>query len=78
MKSIESVIQNTMVKNYGYIVNEYACVRGIIEHIRVLKQFDAELYKNNKETFDKELEKLDIKSESLLTELEQLINKEPV
>lgn len=74
MRSIESVVDNYMIKNYGYLVNEYACVRGIIEHIRVLKQFDAELYKNNKDTFDEELEKLDIKSESLLTELEQLIN----
>ena len=78
MRSIESVVDNYMIKDYGYLVNEYACVRGIIEHIRVLKQFDADLYKNNKEVFDKELAKLDIKSENLLNELEQLINKEPV
>lgn len=78
MRSIESVVDNYMIKNYGFLVNEYACVRGIIEHIRVLKQFHADLYKNNKDVFDKELEKLDIKSENLLNELEQLINKESV
>lgn len=78
MRNIESVVDNYMIKDYGYLVNEYACVRGILENIRVLKQFDADLYKNNKDVFDKELEKLDIKSENLLNELEQLINKEPV
>lgn len=63
-----------MERNYEYLVNEYARVRGTKEHIRVLKQFESEVYKRNKAHIDNELERLEVESEGLLTELEQLIN----
>lgn len=68
-----------MTRNYEDLVNEYARVRGTKEHIRVLKQFESEVYKRNKVHIDNELERLEVESERLLTELEKLINiEEPV
>lgn len=45
----------------------------------MIKQLDSEMYKSNKVHIDNELERLDIESERILTELENLVNeKEPV
>ena len=37
------------MKKYEYLVNELANVKSSTEYIKVLKWFDAEVYKNNKE-----------------------------
>ena len=68
-----------MIKDYDYLINNYAVVRAGIEHISVLKHFGAEVYKNNKENIDKKLEELEKESDNLLTALENIVNeKEPV
>lgn len=68
-----------METKYEYLVGEYARVRSSIEYIRVMKQFDSEQYKNNKEGTDNLLYKLGLESDKLLTALEEIINnKEPV
>ena len=62
------------MKKYENLVNELSNVKASIEYIKVLKWFDAEVYKNNKVHVDNELERLDIERERLLTALEELIN----
>ena len=61
-----------MNRKYEYLVNEYANVRCTIEYIRVLKHFDAEVYKNNKEEIEKQLEELNKESDKLLDGLDEL------
>lgn len=61
-----------MNKKYEYLVNEYARVRCTIEYIRVLKHFGADVYKNNKEEIEKQLEELNKESDKLLDELGEL------
>lgn len=67
-----------MNKKYEYLVNECAQVCASIEYIRVLKQFESEVYKNNKEEIEKQLEELETRIGSLLGLLDDTINKEPV
>lgn len=67
-----------MNKKYEYLVNECAQVSASIEYIRVLKQFDAEVYKNNKEEIEQQLEELEARVGTLLGLLDDAINKEPV
>lgn len=58
---------------------EYARISGARNYMSVIKQRDLEMYKSNKVHIDNELERLDIESERILTELENLVNeKEPV
>lgn len=59
---------------YEQLAAEYARISGARKYMLVIKQFDAEMYKSNKVNIDNELERLDIESERLLTELEELIN----
>lgn len=66
------------MKKYEYLVNELANVKSSIEYIKVLKWFDAEAYKNNKEEIEKQLEKLEARVEELLGLLDDAINKEAV
>lgn len=64
---------------YEQLAAEYARISGTRKYMLVIKQLDTEMYKSNKVHIDNELERLDIESERLLTELEKLINiKEPV
>lgn len=64
---------------YEHLAAEYARISGSMEYMLAIKQFDDELYKSNKVHIDNELERLDIESERLLTELENAVNnKEPV
>lgn len=64
---------------YEHLAAEYARISGTRKYMLVIKQLDTEMYKSNKVHIDNELERLDIESERLLTELEELINiKEPV
>lgn len=64
---------------YEHLAAEYARISGSREYMLAIKQFDDELYKSNKVHIDNELERLDIESERLLTELENAVNnKEPV
>lgn len=63
---------------YEYFASEYARISGARKYMLVIKQLDIELYKSNKVHIDNELERLEVESERLLTELEQLINKESV
>lgn len=67
-----------MSKKYESLVNEYAQVSCSIEYIRVLKLFDAEGYKNNKEEIEKQLEELEARGEDLLGLLHFVINNEIV
>ena len=64
------------MKKYEYLVNELANVKSSIEYIKVLKWFDAEVYKNNKEEIEKQLEKLEARVGELLGLLDDAINKE--
>lgn len=66
------------MKKYEYLVNELANVKSSIEYIKVLKWFDAEIYKNNKEEIEKQLEKLEARVGELLGLLDDAINKESV
>lgn len=66
-----------MSRKYEYLVNELANVKASAEHIRVLKWFDAEVYKNNKEEIEKQLEKLEERTGVLLGLLDDIINEEP-
>lgn len=66
------------MKKYEYLVNELANVKSSIEYIKVLKWFDAEVYKNNKEEIEKQLEKLEARVGELLGLLDDAINKESV
>lgn len=67
-----------MNKKYESLVNEYAQVRCSIEYIRVLKQFDTEVYKTNKEEIEKQLEELEARGEDFLDLLHFVINNEIV
>ena len=65
--------------NYEHLATEYARISGARKYMLVIKQLDTEMYKCNKVHIDNELERLNIESERLLTDLEELINdKEPV
>ena len=66
------------MKKYENLVNELANVKSSAEYIRVLKWFDAEVYKNNKEEIEKQLEKLEARVGELLGLLDDAINKESV
>lgn len=66
------------MKKYEYLVNELANVKASIEYIKVLKWFDAEVYKNNKEEIEKQIEKLEARVGELLGLLDDAINKESV
>ena len=66
------------MKKYEYLVNELANVKASTEYIKVLKWFDAEIYKNNKEEIEKQLEKLEERIGVLLGLLDDTINKESV
>lgn len=66
------------MKKYEYLVNELANIKSSIEHIKVLKWFDAEVYKNNKEEIEMQLEKLEARVGELLGLLDDTINKESV
>lgn len=59
---------------YEQLAAEYARISGARKYMLVIKQFDTEMYKSNKVHIDNELERLEVESERLLTELEQLIN----
>lgn len=61
-------------RKYEHLAAEYARISGARKYMLVIKQFDTEMYKSNKDHIDNELERLDIESERLLTELEELIN----
>ena len=64
---------------YEQLAAEYARISGARKYMLVIKQFDTEMYKSNKVHIDNELERLEVESERLLTELEKLINiEEPV
>lgn len=64
---------------YEQLAAEYARISGASNYMSVIKQRDLEMYKSNKVHIDNELERLDIESERILTELENLVNeKEPV
>jgi hypothetical protein len=64
---------------YEQLAAEYARICGTMKYMLVIKQLDSEMYKSNKVHIDNELERLDIESERILTELENLVNeKEPV
>ena len=63
---------------YEQLAAEYARISGARKYMLVIKQFDTEMYKSNKVHIDNELERLEVESERLLTELDQLINKESV
>ena len=66
------------MKKYEYLVNELANVKASTKYIKVLKWFDAEVYKNNKEEIEMQLEKLEERIEVLLGLLDDTINKESV
>lgn len=66
------------MKKYEYLVNELANVKASTEYIKVLKWFDAEVYKNNKEEIEMQLEKLEERIGVLLGLLDDAINKESV
>lgn len=66
------------MKKYEYLVNELANIKSSIEYIKVLKWFDAEVYKNNKEEIEMQLEKLEARVGELLGLLDDTINKESV
>lgn len=66
------------MKKYEYLVNELANVKASTEYIKVLKWFDAEVYKNNKEEIEMQLEKLEERIGVLLGLLDDTINKESV
>lgn len=66
------------MKKYEYLVNELTNVKSSIEYIKVLKWFDAEVYKNNKEEIEKQIEKLEARVGELLGLLDDAINKESV
>lgn len=67
------------MSKYEYLASEYARVRCNIEYLSVLKRFETEIYKVNREYIDEQLEELRIQNENLLTELESTVNdKEPV
>ena len=66
-------------RNYEYLVAEYARNLSNLKYLLVLKNFDSEIYESNRDNIDNKIEKLEIESERILTELEILINeKEPV
>ncbi len=67
-----------MLKKYEDLVEELARVSASTEYIRVLKQFDVDLYKSNKEEFEKRLAELQERVGTLLGLLDDTINKEPV
>lgn len=79
-ESIAQRIEQEQIKDakYEHLAAEYARISGARKYMLVIKQLDTELYKSNKVHIDNELERLEVESESLLTELEQLINKESV
>lgn len=54
-----------MERNYDYLVNEYAKIECTIRYIKVLKQFGAEVYKNDKGEIDEQLEALERKKQRL-------------
>lgn len=66
------------MKKYEYLVNELANVKASTEYIKVLKWFDAEVYKNNKEEIEMQLDKLEERIGVLLGLLDDTINKESV
>lgn len=66
------------MKKYEYLVNELANVKASTEYIKVLKWFDAEVYKNNKEEIEMQLEKLEERIGVLLGLLDDTINKKSV
>lgn len=59
---------------YEHLAAEYARISGSRKYMLVIKQFENEMYKSNKVHIDNELERLDIESERILTELEILVN----
>ena len=64
---------------YEQLAAEYARICGSMKYMLVIKQRDSEMYKSDKVHIDNELERLEIESERILTELENLVNeKEPV
>lgn len=68
-----------MERNYEYLVAEYARSLSNLRYLLVLKNFDSEIYKSNRDNIDNKIEELEIESERLLTKLEKLVNeKEPV
>lgn len=75
-ESIAQRIQQEQIidAKYEQLAAEYARISGARKYMLVIKQFDTEMYKSNKDHIDNELERLDIESERLLTELEKLIN----
>ena len=62
------------MKKYEYLVNELANVKSSTEYIKVLKWFDAEVYKNNKEEIEMQLEKLEERIGVLLGLIDEKIN----
>lgn len=60
---------------YEQLAAEYARICGTRKYMSVIKQLDSEMYKSNKVHIDNELERLDIESERILTELENLVNE---
>ena len=68
-----------MERNYEYLVAEYARTLSNLKYLLVFKNFDSDIYKSNIDNIDNKIEELEIESERLLIDLEQLINeKEPV
>lgn len=62
-------------RNYEYLVSEYARTLSNLRYLSVLKNFDSEIYKSNRDNIDNKIEDLEIESERLLTELEKLVNE---
>lgn len=60
---------------YEQLAAEYARITGARNYMSVIKRRDLEMYKSNKVHIDNELERLDIESERILTELENLVNE---
>lgn len=68
-----------MERNYEYLVAEYARTLSNLKYLLVFKNFDSEIYKSNRDNINNRIEDLEITSERILTELENLVNeKEPV
>lgn len=68
-----------MERNYEYLVAEYARTLSNLKYLLVFKNFDSEIYKSNRDNIDNKIEELEIESERILTDLENIVNeKEPV
>ena len=68
-----------MERNYEYLVAEYARTLSNLKYLLVFKNFDSEIYKSNRDNIDNKIEELEIESERILTDLENIVNeREPV